>query len=163
MISPGCSFENRGNLSKLNQKKINQGGMMKINKVTVFSTAMILAVLVLAACSSGGSGGGTSITVTTTEFAFTPANITVPAGAAVNLTLKNTGSVEHTWVILKQGVDVTSATGLDPASIVFSSKVEAGQTANFTFTAPATAGDYQIICDLPGHLEGGMKGTLTVK
>ncbi len=136
---------------------------MKINRITVISAAMLIAVLVLTACSSGGSSSGTSLTVTTTEFAFNPANVSVPAGASVNLTLKNAGTVEHTWVVLKQGVNVTTATGLDPASIYFSSKVEPGQSASFTFTAPATAGDYEIICDLPGHLEGGMKGTLTVK
>jgi uncharacterized cupredoxin-like copper-binding protein len=136
---------------------------MKMKNTAVIISAIIIAMLVLTACSSGGSSGGTSITVTTTEFAFNPSNVTVPAGATVNLTLKNTGTVEHTWVVLKQGVSVTTATGLDPASILFSSKVEAGQSASFTFTAPATAGDYEIICDLPGHLEGGMKGTLTVK
>jgi uncharacterized cupredoxin-like copper-binding protein len=136
---------------------------MKIKSTAVILSAILIAALVLTACSSGGSSGGTSITVTTTEFAFDPSNVTIPAGATVNLTLKNTGTVEHTWVVLKQGVRVTTATGLDPASIFFSSKVEAGQSASFTFTAPATAGDYEIICDLPGHLEGGMKGTLTVK
>jgi uncharacterized cupredoxin-like copper-binding protein len=140
---------------------------MKTRTIAVILSTMLIAMLVLTACSSGGgsggSSGGTNITVTTTEFAYTPANVSVPAGATVNLTLKNTGSVEHTWVVLKQGVNVSTATGLDPASILFSSKVEAGQSASFTFTAPATAGDYEIICDLPGHLEGGMKGTLTVK
>ncbi len=137
---------------------------MKTNRITAISAVMIIAVLILAACSSGGgSSGGTSIKVTATEFSFNPANITVPAGANVSLTVVNSGSVQHTWVILKQGVNVTTATGLDPNSIYFTSKVDAGQTATFNFTAPSTPGDYQIICDLPGHLEGGMKGTLTVK
>ncbi len=138
---------------------------MRKNRITAISAVMIIAVLILAACSSGGgsSGGATTLNVTTTEFAFNPANVTVPAGGSVSITLNNTGTVEHTWVILKQGVNVTTATGLDPNSIYFTSKVEPGKTATFTFTAPATAGDYEIICDLPGHLEGGMKGTLTVK
>jgi plastocyanin len=138
---------------------------MNKNRITAISAAMIIALLVLAACSSAGgsSSGATNLKVTTTEFAFNPANVTVPAGGSVTLTLNNTGTVEHTWVVLKQGVSVTTATGLDPASIYFSSKVEPGQTATFNFTAPTTAGDYEIICDLPGHLEGGMKGTLTVK
>lgn len=138
---------------------------MRKNRITAISAVMIMAVLVMAACSSGsgGSTGATSLKVTTTEFAFNPANVTVPAGANVSLTLENTGTVQHTWVILKQGVNVTTATGLDPASIYFTSKVDPGKTATFTFTAPSTAGDYEIICDLPGHLEGGMKGTLTVK
>ena len=137
---------------------------MRKNRITAISAVMIIAALIMAACSSGGgSTGATNIKVTTTEFAFNPANVTVPAGASVSLTLDNTGTVQHTWVVLKQGVNVTTATGLDPASIYFTSKVDAGKTATFTFTAPSTPGDYEIICDLPGHLEGGMKGTLTVK
>ncbi len=139
---------------------------MKGKRITAIGAVLLVFVFVLAACSSGGSSngsGGTSIKVTTTEFAFDPATVSVPAGANVTLTLVNSGTVEHTWVVLKQGVNVTTATGLDQNSIFFSSKVEPGQTTTFNFTAPATAGDYQIICDLPGHLEGGMKGTLTVK
>jgi plastocyanin len=139
---------------------------MKKNRITTISAVLLITVLVLAACSSGGSssGGTTTLKVDATEFAFNPANVTVPAGASVTLTLNNTGTVDHTWVILKQGVNVTTATGLDPNSIYFaSSKVAAGQSGTFNFTAPSTPGDYEIICDLPGHLEGGMKGTLTVK
>ncbi len=142
--------------------------MKKNNRITAIGAVLIVLALVLAACSGGGGGssggsGSTSIKVDTSEFKFNPANVTVPAGASVSLTLTNSGTVQHTWVILKSGVNVTTASGLDPNSIYFTSKVDPGQTANFTFTAPSTPGDYEIICDLPGHLEGGMKGTLTVK
>lgn len=138
---------------------------MKTTRKAAILAVTLLAVMILAACSGGSTGGsgGTTLNVTTTEFAFNPANVTVPAGATVTLNLNNTGTVEHTWVLLKQGVNVTTATGLDQSSILFTSKVEPGKTATFTFTAPTTPGDYEIICDLPGHLEGGMKGTLTVK
>ena len=37
-----------------------------------------------------------------------------------------------------------------------------GTTETGTFTAPA-AGDYQIICMVPGHFSAGMEGTLTVE
>jgi plastocyanin len=134
-------------------------------RITAIGAVLFIAALVLAACGGGGGGNGntTSIKVDTNEFAFNPADVTVPAGANVSLTLTNSGSVEHTWVILKQGVDLTTSVGMDQSSVYFAAKVESGQTTTMNFTAPATAGDYEIICDLPGHLEGGMKGTLTVK
>lgn len=126
----------------------------------------LVGMLVLSACGGGGgsSGGATNVTVTMTEFKFDPPTVTVSAGAKVNLTLTNNGTTQHSWVVMKQGTKVSGTfTDADKANIYFSQVVDAGKTVNTTFTAPSTAGDYQIVCDLPGHLEAGMQGTLTVK
>jgi uncharacterized cupredoxin-like copper-binding protein len=48
------------------------------------------------------------------------------------------------------------------ANIFWTVSVDPGKTLNTSFTAPDQPGDYQIICDLPGHLEGGMTAKLTV-
>ncbi len=142
---------------------------MKKNKLFAISMFALAAVLILAACggSGGGSnsgGGSTSITVSMKEFAFDPANVTVPASANVNLTLTNNGSVQHTWVVMKQGSKVSgSFTDADKANIFFSQAVDPGKTVTTTFTAPSQPGDYQIVCDISGHFEAGMQGTLTVK
>lgn len=37
------------------------------------------------------------------------------------------------------------------------------QSGESTFSADFTPGKYQYICEVPGHLQAGMKGTLTVK
>ncbi len=136
-------------------------------KFMILGSLILLGALILSACGgggSGGSGGGTNVTVTAKEFSFDPANVTVPAGAKVNITFKNTGSVQHTWVIMKQGTKVSgSFTPADQANIYYSIKADAGQTATGTFTAPSSAGSYQIVCDIPGHFEAGMQGTLTVQ
>jgi uncharacterized cupredoxin-like copper-binding protein len=46
--------------------------------------------------------------------------------------------------------------------VLFQAKVQPGQSQDFTFTAPATAGEYQVICDVPGHMEANMVGKMTV-
>ncbi|MGE5224415.1 MAG: plastocyanin/azurin family copper-binding protein [Omnitrophica WOR_2 bacterium] len=138
---------------------------MKKHVLAIIALALV-GLLVLSACGGGGgsSGGATNVTVTLTEFKFDPATVSVPAGAKVNLTLINNGSAQHSWVVMKQGTKVNGTfTDADKANIYFSQVVDAGKTVTATFTAPSTAGDYQIVCDLPGHLEAGMQGTLTVK
>jgi uncharacterized cupredoxin-like copper-binding protein len=39
--------------------------------------------------------------------------------------------------------------------------VQPGQTATVSFTSTA-AGTYEYYCDVPGHKDAAMKGTLTV-
>jgi plastocyanin len=116
-------------------------------------TALFLLVFVLAACG-GGAGGGSgnasalNVTVNATEFKFDPATINATPGQLINLTVKNNGSVQHTWVLSQANVKLT----IDP-----------GKTASATFMAPTTAGTYQYECDLPGHKEAGMVGQMIVK
>ncbi len=116
--------------------------------------ALVVLGGLVAACGGGGgssSGGGSnamSVTVTATEFKFDPATITASAGQSVNVTFKNAGTVQHTFVIKEANNFKLTA---DP-----------GQTVTGTFTAPA-AGTYTYFCDVPGHEDAGMKGTLTVK
>ncbi len=116
---------------------------------------VIVAIAALAAAcgpgaSSSGGGGGSpaTINVTATEFKYDPGTFTVNAGQTVNVSLKNGGSVVHTFV-LKEANNFTLT-------------AQPGQTATGTFTAPA-AGTYTFFCDQPGHEQAGMKGTLTVK
>ncbi|MBI3538101.1 MAG: cupredoxin domain-containing protein [Chloroflexi bacterium] len=120
-------------------------------RTTIFFVVVALVAILIAGC--GGSGGtgassaGLNITVTNTEFKFDPAEITAAPGQTVNLTVKNAGSIQHTWILAAANVKLT---------------VDPGQTVTKTFTAPA-AGTYEITCDVPGHKEAGMVGKLTVK
>ena len=118
---------------------------------TIFLLAVVaLMAVALVACGGGSSGpsaSGVNVTVTMTEFKFDPMIVTVSPGQTVNLTLKNTGSIEHTWVVVGTNIKFT---------------VAAGKTDTKTFTAPA-AGTYVIDCDIAGHKEAGMVGQLIVK
>ncbi len=118
---------------------------------SIFLCATIAAVaLLVVACGGGGGGGGgaaLNVAVTNTEFKFDPATINAAPGQTINLTVRNAGSIQHTWVLPAANVKLT----IDP-----------GQSVTKTFTAPA-AGTYVIECDIPGHKEAGMVGQLIVK
>lgn len=122
-------------------------------RTMILLAAVVLVASLVAACGGGAGGGGgspapLSVTVTTTEFKYDPATINAAPGQTINLTVKNAGTVQHTFVLTAASVKLT----IDP-----------GQTVNQTFTAPATAGTYQYECDVPGHKEAGMVGQLIVK
>ena len=78
---------------------------------------------------------------------FEPSTITVKAGQPVQLTLSNTGQMQHDWS-LDQGAT-------QPVKIV----ANAGQSATGTFTIQKP-GTYTFICSVPGHAAAGMQGTL---
>jgi uncharacterized cupredoxin-like copper-binding protein len=92
---------------------------------------------------AGGSGG--SATLELSEFALTPAALTVPAGATIEVT--NAGSSAHNLTV----------TGTEVAS----SDLAAGESETLDLSA-LEPGEYEMICAIPGHADAGMKGTLTI-
>lgn len=136
-----------------------------MKKMALTLGLIMLLSLVLAACGGGGGSGSgsTTLNVTMTDFKFDPSSWTVPAGKSVTVNIKNNGSTDHTWVVMSKPVS-GSFTDADKANILFSSEsIPAGQSKTVTFTAPSTAGNYQVICDIPGHFEAGMVGQLVVQ
>ena len=109
--------------------------------------AALLALAVLAC------GGGTvqvqGTKVTLTEYKFDPKDISVSSGKAT-FTLVNAGTTSH-------DMTVTDSSG---KIIAKSEVVQAGDSKIFTIDN-LPAGKYQIYCDLPGHKDSGMVGTLT--
>ncbi len=82
-----------------------------------------------------------------TEFKYAPAKVRVAAGRAVTLVLDNSGAeTEH---------------GLFVPALGFRLQAKAGEIArkNTVFEKP---GEYEFVCDLPGHRDAGMTGTLIV-
>ena len=121
-------------------------------RTIILFAAIALVALALAACGGGANTGSSNgaalnVTVNATEFKFDPATINATAGQTINLTVKNVGSVQHTFVLSAANVKLT----IDP-----------GKSATQTFTAPK-AGTYQYECDIAGHKEAGMVGQLIVK
>src|SRR5215472_9604450 len=100
----------------------------------------------VAAPAAPATNLSTSVTITASEFKFSPANIQVPAGQKISFTLVNTGVVEHDLTI---------------QAAAFTLLAKAGQTAigEYTFDRP---GVFDFFCSVPGHKDAGMKGTLTV-
>ena len=113
--------------------------------------AMVLVAIALSACGGGAAGSGSSplnVTINATEFKYDPNTINAAPGQTINVTLKNTGSVDHTFVFA-------------PAN--FKMTVSAGKSDTKTFTAPTAPGTYDFECDIAGHKEAGMTGKLIVK
>jgi nitrite reductase (NO-forming) len=87
------------------------------------------------------------IRIVSTEFKFVPAMVSVPAGRPVTLVLDNSGAETEHGIVL-------------PA-FNFRLDVKASEIAQRTFIF-ARPGEYEFSCDLPGHREAGMEGTLIV-
>jgi len=96
-----------------------------------------------------GGGAATEITVVAgkpAELQFDPAQFSIPPDTDVQVTLVNEGALPHNFAIDELGISVD---------------VQPGETKVFTINAPA--GQYEFYCNVPGHREGGMVGTLTVE
>jgi len=96
--------------------------------------------------SSAASPTASGPVVQLADIKFIPNAFTIPANTPVVVSLVNVGVLPHNFSIdaLKISVDVAP-----------------GQTR--TVTIDAAAGTYQFYCNVPGHKQAGMVGTLTVK
>jgi len=142
-------------------------------------TATVIVEL-LAALSVPGPGRAAATAAFTVVAAQTAANgelnfngvdkgrlvITVPEGAAVQLTLRNNGALPHSLEIIPY-TNTLPATALDtpafPGAVTKNPQVgiTKGQTAVVKFTA-GKPGKYLLICGFPGHALLGMYGTFEV-
>ena len=136
-----------------------------MKKLFAISCMAALLSLVLSGCvgSSGSPNGDTTLNINMTDYKFDPSAWTVPAGKTITVNLKNSGSAPHTWTIMTKPI-TGPYTSADKPDILFDSgTLESGSSKTFSFTAPSTPGNFQVICIVRGHLEFGMVGQLTVK
>lgn len=128
-----------------------------------------ILIFLLSACT-GTSQLETEITVEATDFTYSPLAIQIPAGQPVTIMLKNSGNVEHDFVIDKINVkDVEAGDSGHAAHHQMGDQpnfdlhffAEAGETATLKFTA-LEPGTYEIFCSVEGHKEAGMIGELIV-
>lgn len=131
-------------------------------KKSLFVLSVLFAMtLFLTAC--GGGGPSTTIDVAFTEFTFTPAEFTVPAGQEITINASNKGAVIHEFVIMKFGQTIGDDFGdEDEGNIYWEVEAEPGQDVTATFTAPTEPGEYQVVCGTEGHFVAGMVGKLIV-
>ncbi len=95
------------------------------------------------------SGGKLSLDSDPTgALAFSAGKATAPSGS-LELVMKNLASIQHNIAIEGNGVNKKGAV------------VGKGQTSDVKVTLKP--GKYTFLCTVPGHADGGMKGTLTVK
>ena len=118
----------------------------------------IFAVAAIAACSDSGGGGGSgykeprgpaqeTVTVKGGNFFFDPSNVEAPAGVSA-LKLESEGGLH----------DLVFDNGKVP-----NFRLEASSGNSDELKVDLEPGEYTIYCDIPGHREGGMEGTITVR
>ncbi len=90
--------------------------------------------------------------------------ITVPAGVAVTIVLRNDDPIDHEFIVGDAAVHERHRTGTEPvhASRPTEVTIPAGTTKTTTITFN-TPGSFLFICHLPGHEAYGMVGTLVVR
>jgi plastocyanin len=120
---------------------------------------LLTGAALLAGCGGGnGDGGGTTsaggaskLTLEADpggKLAFDKQALTASAGK-VTITMSNPSSLSHDVSIEGSGID-------KQGEVV-------GNGGTSTVTADLRPGTYTFYCSVPGHRQGGMEGTLTVK
>ncbi len=98
--------------------------------------------------SAGGGeeAAGDTVEVVSIDIAFEPSEITIPADTDVTFVLPNEGAAPHNLSIDELDISIDQAPG---------------ESHEVVINAPA--GTYEFYCNVPGHREAGMVGTLTVE
>lgn len=113
--------------------------------------------------------GEVSVAATLKEFAITLSPASIAAGQ-INFSVANDGTVTHEFVVVKSDLDPkalpldAAGTAVDEDKVDHIGEIEdigAGTTATGEFTLEA--GKYLLICNLPGHYQGGMVAAFTVE
>jgi nitrite reductase (NO-forming) len=147
--------------------------------------AAMLAVVPIMAVQSGRQAGSPAaasslsspleVTVTATEFSFSPSTLTVPAGRVVQLTFLDKGQSIHNWTV--QGLSATGVKLLSAPKDLgasFASEMARSVAQGIPFAVanpgertvvqftPTTVGVFKTLCTLPGHAQMGMVAKLQV-
>jgi plastocyanin len=146
-----------GRLVALPQRQFAGGEMLERNEST-FKIIIVIIIVAIAisfvalaqaqeVSASLNETEPAKVRIVSTEFKYAPAEVVVSSGRAVTLVLDNSGAeTEH---------------GLFLPAFGFRLQVNAGEIArkNILFEKP---GEYEFICDLPGHSDAGMRGAVIV-
>ena len=151
----------------------------EISKKLLLSGFAALGVFVLLAAAVFAGVGSTpkpnvSVTLYSKEissslygFGNTSTSVTSPGptltfkvGDVVNMTLINIGKMPHDWALVN--ANQTSASVLFNARIACSTvPLETNQTGSVIFTV-TKSGNFYYICQVPGHVQLGMWGSVVV-
>ncbi|HEY5054215.1 MAG TPA: plastocyanin/azurin family copper-binding protein [Solirubrobacterales bacterium] len=101
-----------------------------------------------AEAAAKGPGGTLKLSADPTQLAFNTKTLTSKPGK-VTIDFDNPSALQHDVVIEKDGKEIAGT------SLIAEGKA--------SVTADLAPGTYTFLCNVPGHAEAGMEGTLTVK
>lgn len=137
----------------------------------VLATSMVVILQGVTGLAQGlaQSDAASVVRIEMSEYAFTPAQVTLKAGKPVTLTVVNAGRVTHMFTstyLASQDLEVESADiEVDAPKGVKYVKVQPGKSAEIKFT-PMQNGTFEFSCDVKSggrsHRDRGMKGQLVV-
>jgi uncharacterized cupredoxin-like copper-binding protein len=108
-----------------------------------------------------------TVTVTLSEYVFSPSPVVFKEGVPTKLVLRNAGK-EHHYFVSEQFFrnvatrKVQSSDGEVKAPYFTAVEVYAGKTMEW-FLVPMKKGTFDLLCTVKGHAEHGMKGTIEVR
>lgn len=148
-----------------------------MGSTTRSSAAMALLgamALVVSACSAGpspaasaGEASGQSVAITLSEFEITTSATSVPAGT-VRFEITNSGTVEHEFLVVRTDVaaadlPVTDSDVPEEDLEVVNEVEHIAPGTEAALELDLAAGHYVLICNLPGHYDGGMSADFAVE
>jgi uncharacterized cupredoxin-like copper-binding protein len=107
-----------------------------------------------------------TITITLAEMSFTPKEIVLEAGHPYVLEIVNDGTEKHEFTaeaFMRTVATRKAETAQSEVKVPFFTEIEvfAGEKAEL-FLIPLVPGVYDLVCEIEGHFEQGMFGTITV-
>ena len=124
--------------------------MRRLLPVAIAATTLVVLPVALQAedDEEGETDIDRTVTVEATDYDFEPATIETTTSTTLQVVFTNEGNVSHSWAIPELGVV------LEP--------IQPGESTSVTFR-PDEPGSYEIVCQVPGHEQIGMTGTLIVE
>lgn len=141
----------------------------------VLGASLFASMALLGACASDSetqkseSGGASSVTGTVKEWEVNVDPTSVQAGE-VTFTITNEGTIEHEFLVVKTDLAPGEipvegdhfSENLDSISVIDEiGEYAAGTTEALTVTLEA--GNYQLVCNIPGHYQSGMHTAFIVE
>ena len=115
-----------------------------IEKIRFKISILILLSLLLTACSSGPTS--IEIRLSAQDIKWDLTEIEAQVGQEISLTITNEGILDHNFILLDFDINI---------------EIPPGESQVVTFVANEP-GSFEYHCDIPGHLDAGMVGALTI-
>lgn len=108
-----------------------------------------------------------TVTVTMTEYAFSPSPIVLKEGVPYRLVLRNEGKEAHYFVAetFFRTIATRKVQGSDgevKAPVFSAVEVYPGKSLEW-YLVPMEKGTFELVCSRPGHAGKGMKGKIEVR